>query len=54
VGGGDVHSFTLGMNYSFNKYVQVMVDYTFHRLNKDMYPQDKNFHMGQARVQFTF
>lgn len=54
VGGGDVHSVTVGVNYSFNKYVQLMVDYTFHHLKKDYYPQDKNFHMGQARVQFTF
>ena len=54
VGGGKVNSFTFGLNYSFNKYVQLMIDYTFHRLQKDFLPYDKNIHMGQARVQFTF
>ena len=54
VGGGDVHSVTVGLNYSFNKYVQVMLDYTYHKLDKPFLPQDKNFHVGQARVQFTF
>ena len=54
VGGGKINSFTLGLNYSFNRYVQVMVDYTYHRLQKDFLPYDKNFHVGQARLQFTF
>ncbi len=54
VGGGKVNSYTVGLNYSFNKYVQVMLDYTYHRLQKDLLPNDKNIHMGQARVQFTF
>ena len=54
VGGGRLHSATIGLNYSFNKYVQVMVDYTYHNLKKDSHPYDKNFHVGQARVQFTF
>ncbi len=31
-----------------------MLDYTYHHLNKDMYPYDKNFHSVQARVQFAF
>ena len=54
VGGGKINSFTIGLNYSFNKYVQLMFDYSFHRLQKDFLPYDKNFHVGQARVQFTF
>ena len=54
VGGGKANSYTVGVNYSFNKYVQFMVDYTYHRLQKDFLPYDKNVHMGQARVQFTF
>lgn len=29
VGGGAVRSYTLGLNYSFNKFAQVMVDYTY-------------------------
>ena len=29
VGGGNVNSFTIGVNFAFNKYVQVMADYTY-------------------------
>ena len=54
VGGGDVYSTTVGLNYSFNKYAQVMLNYTWHRLEKDFLPYDKNIHAVQARVQFTF
>ncbi|MGN1264468.1 MAG: hypothetical protein ACI4UL_01495 [Muribaculaceae bacterium] len=54
VGGGDVYSTTVGVNYSFNKYAQVMLNYTWHRLDKDFLPYDKNIHAVQARVQFTF
>ena len=54
VGGGTVRSYTLGLNYSFNKFAQVMVDYTYHHLTKDFLPHDKNFHEVQARLQFVF
>ena len=54
VGGGAVRSYTLGLNYSFNKIAQVMVDYTYHHLTKDFLPYDKNFHEVQARLQFVF
>lgn len=54
VGGGNVTSITLGANYSFNKFAQFMLDYTYSKLNKDFMPHDKNFHAVQARVQFVF
>ncbi len=54
VGGGNLQSVTVGLNYSFNKYVQVMLDYTYHNLKSDYFPNDKNFHACQARLQFTF
>ena len=54
VGGGAVRSYTLGLNYSFNRFVQVMVDYTYHRLSKDFLPYDKNVHQVQGRLQFVF
>ncbi len=54
VGGGNINSVTLGLNYSFNKYAQVMLDYTYHNLKKDFLPYDKNFHQVQARMQFVF
>ena len=54
VGGGNIYSTTLGLNYAFNKYAQVMLDYTWHRIDIDRLPHDKNVHAVQARVQFTF
>ena len=54
VGGGDIYSTTIGLNYAFNKYAQVMLDYTWHRVTIDRLPHDKNVHAVQARVQFTF
>ena len=54
VGGGDIYSTTVGLNYAFNKYAQVMLNYTWHRINIDRLPYDKNVHSLQARVQFTF
>lgn len=54
VGGGNIYSTTIGVNYSFNKYAQVMLNYTWHRLDKDFLPYDKNIHQVQARLQFTF
>lgn len=54
VGGGNLWSATIGLNYAFNKYTQVMLDYTYHHLDRDKLPYDKNFHQVQARVQFVF
>lgn len=54
VGGGDVYSTTIGLNYSFNKFAQVMLNYTWHKIDIDRLPYDKNVHSVQARVQFTF
>ena len=54
VGGGNTCSTTVGLNYSFNKYAQVMLNYTWHKINIDRLPYDKNVHSVQARVQFTF
>lgn len=54
VGGGKIISGTVGVNYAFNKYAQVMLDYTYSHLDRDKLPYDKNFHQVQARVQFIF
>lgn len=54
VGGGNVRSYIIGANYSANRFVQFMLDYTYIRLTKDFLPYDKNFHSVQARVQFVF
>lgn len=53
-GGGQVMSTTVGLNYSFNRYCQVMLDYTYSHLNRDKFEYAKNFHGLQARVQFVF
>ena len=54
IGGGDLHSLTLGANYSFNKFVQVMLEYNYNHLDRDRFGQDSNFNTIQGRVQFTF
>ncbi|MGL5262238.1 MAG: porin, partial [Bacteroides sp.] len=54
VGGGRLHAATLGLNYAFNNYTQIMFDYTYNRLSNVHYPLDKDFHNLQARVMFTF
>lgn len=54
IGGGNMHSVTLGANYSFNKYVQTLLEYTYNRLERDKYSYDKNIHTLQARLLFSF
>jgi len=54
IGGGNMHSATLGVNYSFNKFAQVMLSYTYNRLDRDKFQYDKNFHVLQARLMFQF
>lgn len=54
IGGGNMHSATIGVNYAFNKFAQFMLSYTYHRLDRDKYPYDKNFHSLQARLMFQF
>lgn len=54
VGGGNIRSYTIGVNYSANRFVQFMLDYTYSRLSKDFLPYDKNIHAVQARMQFVF
>lgn len=54
VGGGRVISATVGVNFAFNKYAQIMLDYTYANLKKDALPLDRHFHQVQTRVQFSF
>ena len=54
VGGGNLHSATVGLNYSFNKYAQVLFSYTYDHLDRDKYQFDNNFHTVQARLIFQF
>lgn len=54
IGGGNIHSVTVGANYSFNKFVSVMVDYTYSRIDRDKLPYDKNMHSVQGRLMFSF
>lgn len=54
IGGGSMHSVTVGLNYSFNRFAHLMVDYTYSRLDRDKYQYDKNFHTVQARMMFNF
>lgn len=54
IGGGDMHSATVGLNYAFNKFAQFMVSYTYNHLDRDKYVYDKNFHVLQGRLVFQF
>ncbi len=54
IGGGNMHSATVGLNYAFNKFAQFMVSYTYNHLDRDKYVYDKNFHVLQGRLVFQF
>ncbi|MBQ4278630.1 MAG: hypothetical protein IJC16_01570 [Rikenellaceae bacterium] len=54
IGGGNLHAFTVGLNYTFNQYIKLMGEYQFMRLNNVYFPNDKNFNMLQMRVMFSF
>lgn len=54
IGGGVLHAATVGINYSFCKYVQLLVDYTYNFYQRDKNPYDKNFHALQGRLIFAF
>ena len=54
IGGGNMHSATLGVNYAFNKFTQLLVSYTYNVLDRDKYVYDENFHTVQARLIFQF
>ena len=54
IGGGELHAVTFGVNFSLNKYVQFLVDYSYNYYQRDKNPYDKNFHALQARVIFAF
>lgn len=51
VGGGNLHSMTLGLNFSFNRYAMLMAGYTCSLLQRDLFPQDKMIHTIQLRLQ---
>ena len=54
IGGGNMHSATLGINYAFNKFAQIMLSYTYNNLDRDKFAYDENFHTVQARLMFQF
>lgn len=54
IGGGRVHAATVGLNYTFNKYAQAMLEYVYTNLDNVHFPMDKNIHTLQARVMFSF
>lgn len=53
-GGGSLHSVTLGLNYSITSNVQAMFEYSYNRLCRDKYVYDKNIHLLQSRLMFSF
>ncbi len=51
---GRMHSATVGGALGFNKFFQVMLEYSYNRLDNENYPLDKNIHVVQARMMFSF
>lgn len=54
IGGGNLHAATIGLNYSFNRFAQVMLSYTYNHLDRDKFASDHNFNTVQARLMFMF
>lgn len=54
VGGGELHTITLGLNYSFNQYIKIMGEYQYAKLDNVYLPYDKNFNQLQMRLMFSF
>lgn len=54
VDGGKMHSATVGGNFAFNKFFQVLLEYSYNRIDNANYPSDKNMHIVQARMMFSF
>ncbi len=52
--GGSMHSATVGGAIGFNKFFQVMLEYSYNRLANSHFPLDKNIHIVQARMMFSF
>ena len=49
-----MHSFTIGANYSFVKYTQFLIEYTYNRINCEKYQHDRDVHIVQARLIYSF
>ncbi len=54
IGGGRLHTATVGINYTFSPYIKVMGEYQYSNLKNVYYPLDKNFHQLQARLMVSF
>lgn len=51
VGGGNLHSVTVGVNWILNRYAQLLASYTCGLLQHDKFPTDKAIHAFQLRLQ---
>lgn len=51
VGGGNLHSLTVGVNCAFNRFAQIMASYTCGLLQHDKFPSDRALHTLQLRLQ---
>ncbi|MDR0710994.1 MAG: hypothetical protein LBF67_01440 [Prevotellaceae bacterium] len=54
VPGGKAHLITLGLNYTYNKYVKLMAEYKYSLVNHYHYDLDKNIHAAQLKMMFSF
>lgn len=54
VPGGKAHLISLGLNYTFNKYIKLMAEYKYTRVDHYHYDLDKNMHAAQFKMMFSF
>lgn len=54
VHGGRLHSATVGGCFAFNKFFQAILEYSYSRIDNLNFPLDKNMHIVQARMMFSF
>lgn len=54
VEGGAMHSATVGGCLAFNRFFQVILEYSYNHIDNSAYPLDKNMHIVQARMMFSF
>ncbi|MDR2813276.1 MAG: hypothetical protein LBB79_01265 [Prevotellaceae bacterium] len=54
VPGGKAHLVTLGLNYTFNKYVKLMAEYKRSFVEHYYYDLDRNIHAAQLKMMFSF
>jgi phosphate-selective porin OprO/OprP len=54
VPGGKAHLVSLGVNYTFNRYIKLMAEYKYTQVDHYYYDLDRNMHAAQLKMMFSF